>query len=98
MLATCARQISRNSKHGGFLAVKLRTRSIRTPQKLLTSLICKSHFSSMSLRGSDYLVWVDLEMTGLNLERDRIIEMAVIVTDKDLNLIAEVRLILVSVG
>ena len=52
----------------------------------------------MSQLGSDYLVWVDLEMTGLNLERDRIIEMAVIVTDKDLNLVAEVRLILVSVG
>ncbi|TCK05615.1 oligoribonuclease [Marinobacterium mangrovicola] len=35
------------------------------------------------------LIWVDLEMTGLIPEKDRIIEMAAIVTDADLNLIAE---------
>lgn len=35
------------------------------------------------------LVWIDLEMTGLRPERDRIIEMAAIVTDADLNLVAE---------
>ncbi len=35
------------------------------------------------------LIWIDLEMTGLIPERDRIIEMAAIVTDADLNLIAE---------
>lgn len=35
------------------------------------------------------LIWIDLEMTGLNPERDRIIEMAVIVTDSSLNTIAE---------
>lgn len=36
-----------------------------------------------------YLIWVDLEMTGLNPEKDRIIEMATIVTDSDLNVVAE---------
>lgn len=35
------------------------------------------------------LIWLDLEMTGLNPEHDRIIEMATIVTDSDLNIIAE---------
>ena len=35
------------------------------------------------------LVWVDLEMTGLIPEKDRIIEMAAIITDADLNVIAE---------
>lgn len=35
------------------------------------------------------LLWIDLEMTGLDPEKDRIIEMAAIVTDVDLNLIAE---------
>lgn len=35
------------------------------------------------------LIWVDLEMTGLNPETDRIIEIATVVTDKDLNVIAE---------
>lgn len=34
------------------------------------------------------LIWVDLEMTGLNPNRERIIEIATIVTDSNLNLIA----------
>ncbi len=35
------------------------------------------------------LIWIDLEMTGLVPERDVIIEIATVVTDKDLNLLAE---------
>ncbi|WP_305825461.1 oligoribonuclease [Massilia brevitalea] len=35
------------------------------------------------------LVWVDMEMTGLDPDNDRIIEVAVVVTDPDLNVIAE---------
>jgi oligoribonuclease len=35
------------------------------------------------------LVWIDLEMTGLSPERDRVIEMALIVTDGDLGTVAE---------
>ena len=35
------------------------------------------------------LIWIDLEMTGLEPEVDRIIEIATIVTDADLNTIAE---------
>jgi oligoribonuclease len=35
------------------------------------------------------LVWLDMEMTGLDPERERIIEMAVIVTDSNLNIVAE---------
>jgi oligoribonuclease len=38
---------------------------------------------------SDYLVWIDLEMTGLKPDTDVIIEMATIVTDASLNLVAE---------
>jgi len=37
----------------------------------------------------DNLIWIDLEMTGLNPDTDRIIEIATIVTDKDLNVLAE---------
>ncbi|NIC06881.1 oligoribonuclease [Billgrantia bachuensis] len=37
----------------------------------------------------DLLVWIDLEMTGLEPERERIIEVATLITDSDLNLIAE---------
>ena len=35
------------------------------------------------------LVWIDLEMTGLNPDTDYIIEIATIVTDSDLNVLAE---------
>lgn len=35
------------------------------------------------------LIWIDLEMTGLLPERDRILEIATIITDADLNIIAE---------
>lgn len=42
------------------------------------------------------LVWIDLEMTGLNPEIDRIIEMACIVTDSELNIVAEGPVLAVS--
>nr|XP_028563639.1 oligoribonuclease, mitochondrial [Podarcis muralis] len=35
------------------------------------------------------MVWVDLEMTGLDIEKDQIIEMACLITDSDLNILAE---------
>jgi len=35
------------------------------------------------------LVWVDMEMTGLLPDTDRIIEVAMVVTDSDLNTVAE---------
>lgn len=35
------------------------------------------------------LVWVDMEMTGLDPDRDRVIEIATIVTDANLNTLAE---------
>ena len=38
---------------------------------------------------ADHLIWIDLEMTGLNTDQDRIIEIATLVTDKDLRVLAE---------
>jgi oligoribonuclease len=35
------------------------------------------------------LVWCDMEMTGLDPDKDRIIEVAVVVTDSELNILAE---------
>lgn len=38
---------------------------------------------------SDRLVWIDCEMTGLDLVKDALIEVAVLVTDADLNVLDE---------
>jgi oligoribonuclease len=35
------------------------------------------------------LVWIDMEMTGLDPDNDRIIEVAAVVTDANLNVLAE---------
>jgi oligoribonuclease len=41
------------------------------------------------LKQKENLIWVDLEMTGLNPDRDHIIEIATVVTDKHLVVLAE---------
>lgn len=41
------------------------------------------------MQSASNLVWVDLEMTGLNPDEDVVIEIATIVTDSDLNTLAE---------
>jgi oligoribonuclease len=41
------------------------------------------------LKQNDNLVWIDLEMTGLNPDSDLIIEIATVVTDKHLVVLAE---------
>jgi len=38
---------------------------------------------------SDHLIWIDLEMTGLRPDTDSILEIATVVTDKDLTVIAD---------
>lgn len=38
---------------------------------------------------STNLIWIDLEMTGLNVDQDHIIEIAMVITDKHLNVLAE---------
>ena len=45
---------------------------------------------------NDRLIWVDLEMSGLEVDKERIIEMAVSVTDGNLTMIAEVSVILIG--
>ena len=36
------------------------------------------------MAGPGYLVWIDCEMTGLDLDRDELLEVAVVITDYDL--------------
>lgn len=41
------------------------------------------------MKSNNNLIWIDLEMTGLDPERERIIEIATIVTDSQLTILAE---------
>jgi len=40
-------------------------------------------------KGEGLIVWMDLEMTGLDPERERIIEIAALITDAELEIVAE---------
>lgn len=42
------------------------------------------------------LIWIDMEMSGLSPNNDRIIEVALVVTDSQLNVIAEAPVLVVS--
>lgn len=46
-------------------------------------------FEGFSCMAHDALFWIDLEMTGLDSDRDTIIEIASVVTDNNLNFVAE---------
>lgn len=41
------------------------------------------------MKTSPNLVWIDMEMTGLNPEKDKVLEIAVIITDSNLNILDE---------
>mgnify|MGYP000591916713 CR=1 FL=1 len=45
--------------------------------------------TSIMAKSKKNLIWIDLEMTGLDTNNDYIIEIATIVTDGDLNVVAE---------
>lgn len=40
-------------------------------------------------QSADNLVWIDMEMTGLDPDREKVLEIATIITDGQLNLLAE---------
>jgi oligoribonuclease len=43
----------------------------------------------MSEKQNDLIVWIDCEMTGLDIEKDALIEIAVLVTDSSLNILGD---------
>ena len=42
-----------------------------------------------TLQSRDNLIWIDLEMTGLDPDKEKIIEIATLITDSNLNIVAE---------
>ena len=46
-------------------------------------------------QNQNHLVWIDMEMTGLNPDTDRIIEVAIVVTDNNLETVAEAPVLVV---
>lgn len=52
----------------------------------------------MLTQNESYLVWMDLEMTGLDVQRHHIMEMATIITDSNLNEIAQGPVVAVSLS
>lgn len=44
---------------------------------------------------SNNLIWIDMEMSGLNPDTDRVLEMAIVVTDSQLNTVAEAPVLVV---
>jgi len=49
----------------------------------------RTNFKELSMAKEDNLIWLDLEMTGLKPETDRIIEIATLITDANLQILAE---------
>ena len=48
-----------------------------------------SGLTFINILRSSNIIWVDLEMTGLDVDKDFIMEIACIITDKHLNTLAE---------
>ena len=44
---------------------------------------------------ANHLIWIDMEMSGLNPDTDKILEVALVVTDSDLNTVAEAPVLIV---
>ena len=63
--------------------------------QLISQLITTANLSGDDARTrvclvQDKLVWIDCEMTGLDLSKDKLIEIAALVTDSELNVLGDV--------
>jgi oligoribonuclease len=67
----------------------------RDHAKMPDSTILRAHMTSEQKQDQNNLVWIDMEMTGLTPDSDRIIEVALVVTDAHLNTVAEAPVLVV---
>ena len=54
--------------------------------------------SSSTRAINDRIIWVDCEMTGLDKQRDALVEIAVLVTDADLNILGDGVDVVIKIG
>ncbi|KAH8278737.1 hypothetical protein KR018_008111 [Drosophila ironensis] len=72
------------------MLIQLQRLELLLRRRILTTIFPKKMSSSQSALGSETdIVWMDLEMTGLDIEKDKVLEVACIITDKDLNVKSE---------
>ena len=64
-------------------------RSFNFNVSLSTKMSLSSAKEEKIVKRGDYIIWADLEMSGLNIDKDHILEMACLITDKHLNIVAE---------
>src|SRR6266487_4220692 len=60
------------------------------------AILHRGHGKNGMAQDQNNLVWLDMEMTGLDPDKDRIIEMAVVVTDSQLNALSEAPVLVVQ--
>jgi oligoribonuclease len=58
-------------------------------RQFVTLLTLLTVSDEQTMRSASNLIWIDLEMTGLKPDQDVVIEIATIVTDSELNTLAE---------
>ena len=66
-----------------------RSPSFSLRHTIFSRLYCSENKCSKSDKDDQKMIWVDLEMTGLNIDTDHIIEMACLIMDGQLNIIAK---------
>ncbi|XP_023246617.1 uncharacterized protein LOC106643471 [Copidosoma floridanum] len=51
--------------------------------------LCKWKMASPTEQNKNRIIWIDMEMTGLNVLEDKILELASIITDDNLNIVSD---------
>ena len=77
--------------------LRAREREISAARVLppLDCVFSKKDHLTVALVYANNLVWIDMEMSGLNPDTDRVLEIAIIVTDTHLNVLAEAPVLVV---